>query len=466
MTINSTLGPNGYEVSIPAPVSGGGTVRNTKLRVATFGDSTANFGSMGNAMGAWDQEYMTFASALAGTTAVANSGNKWALSSVYPMAYPVANGGVSGDTTTAMLARDNNVASATRNATQDVLGKSPDVVLFRGASINDILGLSLTTSATANQLDAIVVRHKNLAYKLSSGAGLVIDEGCAGFDAQGGVPPANLVFVRDCLVRFNQAMGNFYASGQAPANVYWLSPVGLTCSSSGAFLPGFTLSADGTHLSMPAQIALANAEKTLIEYKFGRSARAAFPGVNLLGNQAYLAVGGAIPSGHTFSVGGTLTLGAGVIELDSDGEVCIAKTVTAAGAGAQLNWNLPLFIYTGAPSPAIVVTSGMKLGMEADWSVETVDGSRIGGAFGPNMRLDLRNTGTGRLVLDNGLYSGESGFYSYPNKVSGHFALQTLLNDVTANIAATTTWRLDFRLPALAAGYVVRVKNPRVVQLA
>jgi len=68
--------------------------------------------------------------------------------------------------------------------------------------------------------------------------------------------------------------------------------------------------------------------------------------------------------------------------------------------------------------------------------------------------------------LDAGLYTGESGSYSYPSRVSGHSALQILINDVTANIGPVTTWRADFRLPVLAAGYVVRVRNQRVVQIA
>lgn len=442
-------------------------VRTTKVRVATFGDSTANFGSMGNTTAAFDQEYMTFSAGAAGTVSVSNSGNKWQLSAIYPMAYPVANGGISGENTTQMLARDNAAASATRNATQDVLGKTPDVVLFRGASINDILALNLSANATAGQLSAIVDRHKNLAYKLSSGAGLVIDEGCAGFNAAGGVVPGNIAFVQDCVARLNQALADFYASGSAPANIYWLTPVGLTCSATGAFLPGYSLASDGTHLSVPAQVALAAAEKAVIDIRFGRSARATFPGVNLLGTLAYLPVAGAIPTGNGFSTAGTLTLGAGVIELDPvTGEVCIAKTVTAAGAGAQLNWQMPLNIYAAAPAPAINVTSGMKLGLEFDWSVETVDGSAIGGDFNANIRLDLRNSGTGRLVLDDGIFTGEAGTFSYPSRVSGHYALQVLINDVTANLIAATTWRADWRLPALAAGYIVRVKNQRVVQIA
>lgn len=49
MTINSTLGPNGYEVSIPAPVSGGGAVRlhnpsGLRRWRAAFADAIAGYG--------------------------------------------------------------------------------------------------------------------------------------------------------------------------------------------------------------------------------------------------------------------------------------------------------------------------------------------------------------------------------------------------------------------------------------
>ena len=49
MTINSTLGPNGYEVSIPAPVSGGGGGG-----VAAWGDITGTLSSQADLQAALD----------------------------------------------------------------------------------------------------------------------------------------------------------------------------------------------------------------------------------------------------------------------------------------------------------------------------------------------------------------------------------------------------------------------------
>lgn len=45
MTINSTLGPNGYEVSIPAPVSGGGIPDDRLSSLVLLGDSLTSFGT-------------------------------------------------------------------------------------------------------------------------------------------------------------------------------------------------------------------------------------------------------------------------------------------------------------------------------------------------------------------------------------------------------------------------------------
>lgn len=449
----------------PSSVSGAGLpIRGAQLRGATFGDSTANFGEMGNGIGVTDQEYMTLTAAVAGTVAMACAGSKMWLKHIYPAFYPLANGGISGETTTQMLARDGAGASTTRRAVADVVSKKPDVVLLRGASINDILGLSLASLASDAQVNAIRDRRINLSYKLASGCGLVIDEGCAGFDASSGTPPANLALVRDCVARLNAALATHYATN-APTNIAWLTPVGLTCDSTGAYLPGYTLSTDGTHLSLKAQIVVAQAEKTIIEYRFGRSAKVAFPGQNLLTSLAYLPVAGSLPTGFAWSTAGTVGTATDAIELDAAGEVGMRRSVASAGASAQVNLALPLNIYTGAPSPAITVTSGMKLGVEFDWTVATNDGSLLLTGLSVNTRLDIRNTGTGRIVLDDGIAT-ETGSADFGvSSMSGHFAAQLLLNDVTANIAATSSWQWQVKLPVLAAGYTLRVKNPRVVQL-
>ena len=82
------------------------------VRVATLGDSQANTNSpvyVSNATtDAKTTDVTTARSAVwnSGTITLRQYGRKWAVQWFYPQAYLVANGGISGETTTALLARD------------------------------------------------------------------------------------------------------------------------------------------------------------------------------------------------------------------------------------------------------------------------------------------------------------------------------------------------------------------------
>ena len=75
MTINSTLGPNGYEVSIPAPVSGGGTVndaREATLAVCGVSIERLGFSDIGKRLdctaGSWSNGVVSLTSTSHGVT--------------------------------------------------------------------------------------------------------------------------------------------------------------------------------------------------------------------------------------------------------------------------------------------------------------------------------------------------------------------------------------------------------------
>jgi hypothetical protein len=75
MTINSTLGPNGYEVSIPAPVSGGGTVndaREATLAVCGVSIERQGFSDIGKRLdctaGSWSNGVVSLTSTSHGVT--------------------------------------------------------------------------------------------------------------------------------------------------------------------------------------------------------------------------------------------------------------------------------------------------------------------------------------------------------------------------------------------------------------
>ena len=464
MTIDAELTAQGWIVQPIEPESQD-LARLNPVRIATFGDSTATFGSWGQPLNNWDQEYMTLAAGISSTTLLTPTVNKLMLPFLYPSAVLVAQGGISGETTAQMLSRDGQAASVTRNSVQDVLSKSPDVILFRGGSINDITGLGLATYATDAQISAIGLRHIALAYKLSSGGALVLDEGVAGFDAAGGVVPSNQAYVRDAVVRLNNYLANFHATTGIPT-VVWMNPVGVTCDSDGAFLPGVTGATDGTHLAYYGQLRVARKEAATLTKYLGNSARSAYKGINLLGSLAYLAIGGALPTGFVLSTGSCTSSG-GVIEQDANGEVCIRTNLTGLSSGAYVILNMPINIYTAAPSPNISVTSGMKLGFEYDWSIETLDGSNILPSMTFAARLNLQNSSGGRLQTEYGssTVTGDTSDLS-ASRLDFHSATQVLFNDVTANLTSSCAWRIQVFMPVLAAGYKFRVKNPRIVQIA
>lgn len=439
--------------------------RLTGLRLATFGDSTATFGSWGQPLNNWDQEFMTLAAGIASTTLLTPTVNKLMLPFLYPSATVVAQGGISGQTTAQMLSRDGQAASVTRNSVQDVLSKSPDVILFRGGSINDITGLGLTTWATDAQISAIGLRHIALAYKLSSGGALVLDEGVAGFDAASGVIPSNQSFVRDAVVRLNNYLASFHATTGIP-NVVWVDPVGVTCDEEGAFLAGATGNTDGTHLSYFGQLSVSRKESAILTTYFGNTARSAYKGINLLDSLAYFPIGGALPTGYSFGTQNCTSDGTH-LEQDTNGEVCVRTTLTGLSGSPYVLLNMPINIYSGAPAPAITITSGMKLGFEYDWSIETVDGSAILPSLTFAARLNLQNSSSGRLQVEYGssTVTGDAGNLGV-SRLDFHSATQVLFNDVTANLTSSCAWRIQVFLPIISAGYKFRVKNPRIVQIA
>lgn len=432
------------------------------MRVATFGDSTATYGSHGGASNACDQEFLV-ATASATVTIITGNSNKLLAQTQYPGLQVVADGGISGNTTAMMLSRDGAAAGGARKGTVDVLGKRPDIVFYRGASINDILALALTEPATDAQISAIAARHLNIFQKLRAGGPLVIDECCAGFDAQGGVAPANKPMILDAVVRLNNYLVAWHAAQQTQA---CLSPIGVTCNADGSFITGATGSGDGVHLSYAGQYMLARAEAAFIKSALGDAPGRVWAGQNLLDKLSYLNVGGALPAGMTWGSGYS-SIAAQAIEIDPKrGIACAAADVVNVTSGGYVTLNLPINIYSGAPSPAIVVTAGMKLGFELDWSVETKDGSLIGPGFYGLSRVNIQNVSGGRSQIDFGSSSvaGDQGNLGV-SRIDMHSAHAVLFSDVvTADLISACVWRVMVYLPA-GVQYRVRVSAPSIVQI-
>lgn len=434
------------------------------VRVATFGDSTANFGGSSGVLSNTDQETVIFAAGLSGATAMQwGLSNKITLPWFYPSARIVANGGISGETTQNMLDRESLQPGSTRRALSDVIATNPDVLLGRFGSINDIFALSLTTYATKSQLDAIYARHcALLQLMIASPIPLIVDEGIAGYDAFAGVA-GQKTYIRDALIRLNKMYADYIDSLKMPGRVVFLDLTGgVSSDSTGAFLPGVSPAADGTHDCIYGGIRRGQAEAAIITAIIGPSAPHQGRGVNLYGSRAALQVGGALPSGASWYQASTTQASSGIKSVNGKPMAYyVSNAVTAAGY-VLLNLSLP--INSGAADPKITLTAGQKIVIECDTEILTNDGSPLPAGVYPNIRADVYNTGTGRLTIDSGSTGGVTQDTAFPaSSLAVHVVTPIIeIDEPSANIGASTAAWVRWNLPTFSPGFEVRVGVPRI----
>lgn len=253
---------------------GGYLLGDQAVRVALFGDSTATITASQSPA---SQDCTVLTGPLnAGAIVLNTMSEKFLLPSQYSRAYLVCCAGVSGETTANMLARDTAAASTTRKAVTDVLDFKPDVIIYRGGSINDLL------AAVAD--DTVYSQHITLLQRMMAGDCIVIDEGIAGYSGSSGSPAA----IRASLVSLN-ARWQAYAADY-PGRLYFLGPRGITCDADGNMLAN-TAQANGYHLSLFGAYKLAQAEAALLAQIFGPATGPRFPGKNLFTNAMFANTG-------------------------------------------------------------------------------------------------------------------------------------------------------------------------------
>ena len=452
------IGGDSHPLALPA-------VRETALRVATFGDSTANFGGTSAGMQNTDISMISMPAALASVVVFDwGMGPKLQLPYYYPSAKMVANGGIGGDTTANMLARDAAAVSATRRALTDVFATSPDLIILRCGSINDILALNLSTYATQVQLDVIAARHYDILMRCAGNVSYVIDEGIAGFDNNSGVVPANLAYIRDALARLNIMYGAFITS-TGRKNIRFLDPVGVTCDSTGAFLPGVVPVANGYHDSWYGAYRRAKAEAYLVSRLAGESRGCQESGLNLLGTRSNLQVGGSLPTGMSWTLLGCTSAQSGIKLVD--GAIVAFNKGNAQTAGGYILMSLPIPIYSGATIPNITITAGDKLIFEVDIEILTNDGSVLPAGVYPTMVVDIYNNTAGRFVTTIGAAGvAQDAPFDVPSVKLHNVSPVIEINEVTANLINTCAWGTRFYLPEFAAGFEVRVGIPSIRKVA
>lgn len=404
------------------------------LKVATFGDSTAVPTSI---TGSDTTDQRVFNTALgSSTTTRFRLQTRDLLFAHYPAARLIAIGGISGQTTTQMLARDALSPSATRRAMSDLAALQPDLVLLRGGSINDVF--ALTVSSPDSDVDAIVSRHMQIIDSLLALGLRVLDEGIYGCT---GADTAAAARWRSAVVRFNDAVKAQVATRDSN-RVRFLDLINITRDATGAFIP--LISADGTHPDIYGCDLIARAEAEAITRWFGRSGTRTYPGENLLNNsvKSLALMSETTTSGTNKTPLGfaVATSGGGVAAnfdvIYEDGKKWWIGEASTGTPGGAVTMSLPDGFESGATYP-IPITGGDIIGLELELLFETLDGSEFDVAVDSFVRIDVRNTGTGRIVLD--WTKTALDYTGFDGRLRWHVAMPPVqISDASADLAATS----------------------------
>lgn len=431
---------------------GGVRRRDTPLRVATFGDSTANIGATSSPDNL-DMSVVTAPFPVSGATSVGFvSIEKCLLQMVYPQAYIVANCGVSGDATSLMLTRDSAAASTTRKATTDVIDSRPDVIVYRGASINNLV--NVTPANWQSVADTTFAEHVQVLNRLLAAGVPVLDNGVYGYGDGASATGANPDSVRLALQYLNGKISD-YITALASSRVVYINPVGVVQADDGRYITGMTT--DGVHLNFMGQYLMSSKEAAALVAIFGEPKSQRYPGPNLIANSMFASVGatgyGVLATGVTQTLaGGTMT--AGSIQM-VDGKPYQVFEYTITGA-SNLAVNMPCPVTTAG------IVANDVYGFEYDYFVEGVDGTVpvITTLYG---RVDLFKTGAGRVI--DACFAAQYGAWP-AGGIKGKQAFPPIkIQEASAALSASSVMNLIIGLSNTSGKMRVGVAQPRMVKL-
>lgn len=437
--------------------SAGGAVpsinhRSTPVRIAYFGDSTANLGVCTSP----DSQYIAVVTApfpASGATSI-GLGNleKSAVQMYYPQAHPVANCGVSGEATAQMLIRDGAAVSATRKAISDAFDQNPDVIIFRCGSINNIA--SATSGNWQTLANTAIAEHQKLLWRALSSGLPVIDTGIYGYGDGSGAVGANPASVRLALKYINDALRANAAN--LVGQVWYLDPVGVVQDVDGKYISG--VSHDGVHLNFTGQYLMAKGESLILSAIFGDSTQQRYRGANLIANAMMQATGsqsyGTVATG--FSCGAENCTRANAAIEYRDGRPYQVCEFTITGAGAQASMFMP------CPVTTVGIVANDVYGFEYDFFVEGL------GGFAPTQtslygRVDLFKSGAGRVI--NACFAAQHGVWP-SGGVKGHSPFPPLkIQEASEALTTSSSFNFVFACSDAAGKFKVGVSNPRMVKL-
>jgi len=465
------IGPKNTEAELVsatiAPVTGGMNfsaagqqfifgARTSALRVATFGDSTANAGNTQNTPNTTQQDTTKVIAATwtSGLQSFSVTADKYLLELFYPQAYLVGNGGISGQTTTQMLARDQSAFATNRFGITDIVNLAPHVVLLRGGSINDFLGGSPLSVATS------LAQHQAIIQRFLAANIPVIDCGIYGYTgAAGGA--LTLAQIQANIVKHNTASKAYAA--QYPSLMRFIDWTGILSDGTGAYLSA-NISADGTHLTFSAQLLAAQQEALAIAQLFGPSSNIRYPGNNNVLNALFANTTtpgyGTVATGFTINATNCTRQNAKLENINGKLFQTVECVITAGTN--QVQFVIP---FDPSGTGAMAISSGDVWGFECDIYIAGLNGYAPRPGTNTAFNVDIRDTvGSGRIYVQRLTASSAYGAISSP--VIGHLNFPPIqFDDVSANLTTVSNWSFVFATNDASGIYKVGIANPRIVKL-
>lgn len=446
----------GISAAIAQAALGGGVLplRSTPVRVGTLGDSTANIGTLSSPT-SQDISLVTAPFPASGRTSLGLDSNKWLLGHIYPMAYPVANCGISGESSAQIVARDNLSATTTRRAISDLINLRPDVVLLRGGSINDLMGLS--AGQVAAQVAASYANHVAIISRLLTSSAVVIDEGIYGFSNGTANTAADQAATRSALTQLNALFKAFAAN--SAGRVVFIDPIESGISdATGAYING--ASTDGTHLGTYGQYLNAVSEAAILTKRFGPSAKVRYPGVNLIANSLMSATGsqayGTVATGYIIGASNSTRQNAKVEIINGvPFQTCEYVGTSNPNSGSIY---MPLSIAT------MGISANDQFGFEFSYLVQGVSSSILPTpTTSLACRLEVRKTSNGIVACDM-LQPSQAGSIPIPGGWMGRCVFNPIqIPEASASIDLSNLF-ISFDTTELAT-YKLGVSEPRMVKL-
>lgn len=452
-------------------------LRTTPVRVATLGDSQANTNSpvyVSNATtDAKITDVTTARSAVwnSGTITLRQHGRKWAVSWFYPQAYLVANGGISGETTTQLLARDAATAGVTRQAITDVLALNPDVVIIQGGcSINDFANVTTSGQVTTAVATALANITEALTRLLSSGVPVILT-GIFGYSGDGVMYAGTGSLIRSALLQHNANLRTLAAAN--PAIVKYVDPVGAVSDADGNLIVGTYINVPatpdaGVHLNAAGQYLMAPRTAAALKALFGGSTNVRYRGANRfldpLFQQTNPANGGLVASAGPGATVANSKLETIATPFGDRKFFTTEVTITNASNGYG-TITIPYNPLSTGTNP-LTIASGDIYGFECDVYVEPLNGT-VPVITMEAFRVGTNNTtGSGIVYHDVGAVDGSNYGYTMAAAMTRHIVWQPLLyGDSAANFTSSSAWIVRVQSATVGDKFKLGVAIPHIVKL-